>query len=44
MNLWLELLPAAVVLGVNVLVWSCLLLAAKTDETFNLGRTDADAK
>ena len=45
MNLLFELLPAAAaILGVNAFIWACLLLAAKTDETFDLGGSDADAK
>ena len=44
MNLLLDLLPVAAILGVSALIWACLLLAAKTDKTFNLGGSDADAK
>ena len=44
MNLWFELLPAAVIVAVNAVIWACLLLAAQTDETFDLGGSDADAK
>ena len=45
MNLLFELLPAAAaILGVNAFIWAGVLLAAKTDETFDLGGSDADAK
>ncbi len=44
MSLLFELLPAAAIVGVNVLIWACLLLAAQTDENFDLGGSDVDAK
>ena len=44
MNLLFDVLPAAAIVGVNAVIWACLLLAAKTDETFDLGGSDADAK
>ena len=44
MNLWLELISVASIVAVNAAIWAGLLLAAKTDETFNLGGSDPDAK
>ena len=44
MSLLFDLLPAAAILGVNAFIWAGVLLAAKTDETFDLGGSDADAK
>lgn len=44
MSLLFDLLPAAAILGVNAFIWACLLLAAQTDKTFDLGGSDADAK
>ena len=44
MNLLFELLPVAAILGVTTFIWAGVLLAAKTDETFNLGGSDVDAK
>ena len=44
MNLLFDVLPTAAIVGVNAVIWACLLLAAQTDETFDLGGSDADAK
>ena len=43
MNLLLDLLPAAVILGVNAFIWACLLLAASADKSFGLGGNENDA-
>ena len=44
MNLLFDVLPAAAIVAVNAVIWASLLLAAQTDETFDLGGSDADAK
>lgn len=44
MSLLFELLPVAVILGANAFLWAGVLLAAKTDNDFNLGGSDPDAK